>query len=442
MYEALELGGFESAAVVADFSSPEASVDVSVGIAGRDGVLPRLVMPATRKLTAASLLPDDYVLAVGGALTSASDWVDGLCGLIERLDPDIGDEYQRERAKVAREFGFDPQSDFLGNIVDDWAFGLTANADNRPAGALLFKLADADLFVAHLRNLVTAYRLPIETRVYADTEILIRADGGRPNVALAVHDGYLMVSNSAEILAGIIDARQQGRTIRASAKGPTTRKLVTSPAAVLASFNVARLAQLALAEDDFGDDEAGLVPTMERVAASQARITLAAKANPRALSFKVVFNGSMTVAARDFLTKSLAASWAAANEQSRRAVSMGNVRGIVAACQVYADRHKGEWPRSLGVLAAEGSIAPLQCRSPYDGSGPLSAEDVDRESFYIYRPGLSEQELRRAPELIVVAEPEIRRGQGAAFGFIDGHVEWITEPEAGRLLAQLRPHTR
>jgi prepilin-type processing-associated H-X9-DG protein len=41
-----------------------------------------------------------------------------------------------------------------------------------------------------------------------------------------------------------------------------------------------------------------------------------------------------------------------------------------------------------------------------------------------------------------VAESEIHRGQGAAFGFADGHVEWIVEPRAGELLAELRTAAR
>ncbi|MHC4091518.1 MAG: hypothetical protein ACYSVY_14810 [Planctomycetota bacterium] len=442
IFDALDLGTFESVGLAGDFSGAEGRLSISLGVADSDSVLPRLIAPLNRKLEAASLLPADYLVAVAGAMTSGSELAETVCDVMERIDPDIVDEYHAELAEVTREFGFDPQHDFLGNMVDEWAIGLTIDDEYEPRGVIVVKLADSDLFVAHLRNLITAYRLPVDTHVHRETEIICRADEGTPRVCLALLDNYLMVSNAAEAIAELVDTRTDGKTLATAHAPGSSAKLLSGPAAQVGYINVARLAQLALAEEDGYPDEAELLAFAQRVAKSDARIAVALTARPKLLRARFVLNESMTGVARGFLTQSIAASMAQARDQSKRAVSMGNIRSIVFSCQIHANAHKGAWPESLGQLAADGSVSLQHLASPYDATGPTSIEDADRLAFYVYRPGLTKDTIKDPSALVVVAESEIHRGQGAAFGFADGHVEWIVEPRAGELLAELRTAAR
>jgi len=155
-----------------------------------------------------------------------------------------------------------------------------------------------------------------------------------------------------------------------------------------------------------------------------------------------VLSESMTGVARGFLTQSIAASLVQGRDQSRRLVSGANIRGIIISCKIHANRHQGAWPETLGQLAADGSVSLQQFTSPYDGTGPTSIEEVDRLSFYLYRCGLNEKTIKDPSILVVAGEREVHRGQGANFGFADGHVEWIAEPRAGELLAELRAAAR
>ena len=82
----------------------------------------------------------------------------------------------------------------------------------------------------------------------------------------------------------------------------------------------------------------------------------------------------------------------------------------MTACMIHANDHKGDFPESLGQLAADGTITVEMCRSPYDGSGPESIEEVDQLSFYLYRSGLN---VKTADDrTVVLAECEIHKGRG------------------------------
>jgi len=442
IFDALDLDTFESIGLAGDFSGSEGEVSFSLGVADHDAVLPRLMAPVNRKLEAASFLPADYLVAVAGAMTSGSEVVETICDILQRIDPDIVEEYREELAEVTREFGFDPQHDFLGNMVDEWAVALTVDDQNELSGVILVKLADSDSFIAHLRNLITAYRLPIDTHVHRGTEILCRGDGGEPNICLAVLDDYLAVSNTAEAVADLVDARTDGKTLATVHAQGSTGRLLSGPVARVGYLNVARWAQLALAENDGDPEEAELVEFINRVANSDARIGVAVTTRPKLVRAGIVLSESMTGVARGFLTQSIAASLVQGRDQSRRLVSGANIRGIIISCKIHANRHQGAWPETLGQLAADGSVSLQQFTSPYDGTGPTSIEEVDRLSFYLYRCGLNEKTIKDPSILVVAGEREVHRGQGANFGFADGHVEWIAEPRAGELLAELRAAAR
>ena len=201
-------------------------------MADEKGRLLHLLLPTNGQSKAASMLPADTVAMLAGAMTDGSQTVDAVCDLLEAIDSDIVEEYQAELAEATAEFGFNPQHDFLGNMVDEWALGIGVDEERGgPQLVLLIKLADPDLFIRHLRNLETAYQLPIETVVHRDVEVFCATgteahrtnllgvdkpkiaefisgpEDGSPRLAMATLDGYLVVSPSPAAVVKVIDAQ-------------------------------------------------------------------------------------------------------------------------------------------------------------------------------------------------------------------------------------------
>jgi len=436
--ETLGLSSLEFAAVTADWSGAEAVVRAGVGVSDDQAAFLRFVSPASRRLEGVATLPANFMFAAGGAMTSAAEGMDEFCKLLERVDPDIVTEYRAELAEAASEFGFDPHRDFLGNFVDEWALGVTPTADGKPTGVLMLKLGDADVFRAQLQNLITAYSLPMERGIHGETEILCRADGESPNVCLAVTDRHLFLSNRADTIAAVLDARTEHKTVGDLAFGDKAGRMLSEPAVRVVHLNIAGLARFLLTEEEIPEDEAALLELVRTLADSQARVCAAVTTAPKLLSAQIVLNEAVARPALTLLAESAGASFRQAREQNRRVVSTSNIKGILSSCLIYANEHQGQWPASIGQLAADGSVAVSIFRSPYDGSGPTSIEDVDARSFYLYRPGLNNATLREPSSLVVLGERELRDGRGAYFGFADAHVEWVDEPRASQLLAELR----
>ncbi|MFH0983694.1 MAG: H-X9-DG-CTERM domain-containing protein, partial [Planctomycetota bacterium] len=136
---------------------------------------------------------------------------------------------------------------------------------------------------------------------------------------------------------------------------------------------------------------------------------------------------------------SIGASLARARELSKRAASAANLQGIVGAARVYSGEHKGQWPASLAELLQSGDISLETLRNPYDGTAPRMLADAERESYYVYRRNIPKGV---AATEVVAGEREIRRGEGANFAYADGHVEFVREPQASRLLAVLQAQSR
>jgi prepilin-type processing-associated H-X9-DG protein len=444
LFDAFGLGAFESVALTADWSGKTLSATLSVAVTDEQSGLAKLLVPVNRKIQAASMLPADCPAAWCGAMTNASDFVDRLGELLDAVDMDIVDEYRAELAEATREFGFDPQHDFLANLVDEWAVGVQVGEDDKPQLILVVKLADANLFQQHFQNLVTGYRLPIETTVYRGVQIVSRGDAGSPAVALAVIDDYLVIGGSTGQLVSAIEARAEGKTLDTSPGIKAVAGRLPSQVSSLGLLNIARFAQLALAEMDQSGNRADsmAVPVFERARGTDAAMGLAVTARPGMIVAEFALNESGTAVAVETVGESIAASLAESRYQSSRIVSMSRMKGIVTACLSHAEKHDCSFPSSLGDLVAQGLLSVEMFRSPYDGSGPTDSTEVDRMSFYLYQPGLNVSAMKQPSSTVVLVEREIHRERGANVAFADGHVEWIEEPQAGEIIAQVQHGAR
>lgn len=105
-----------------------------------------------------------------------------------------------------------------------------------------------------------------------------------------------------------------------------------------------------------------------------------------------------------------------AREQAKRVVSQTNLRGIGAACMIYANDNQEKYPPSLEVLIETGIMTEQMLHSPRDPAGGRS---------YVYIEGQSAAGDARN----VLAYEKLIDNEGTNVLFCDSHTEWM-KPEA------------
>jgi len=128
-----------------------------------------------------------------------------------------------------------------------------------------------------------------------------------------------------------------------------------------------------------------------------------------------------------------------AREIANRAVSGANIRGLLQSMLIYAQTSDGQFPKDLGVLVEVGMASPESLMNPrlgHEAPDDLATwEEIvqwaEENSDYVYiRP----EEGNRVAGHKIVLYAKIQRGieEGINIGFGDGHVEFMTWPEAAR----------
>jgi hypothetical protein len=115
-----------------------------------------------------------------------------------------------------------------------------------------------------------------------------------------------------------------------------------------------------------------------------------------------------------------------ARAAAERAASMNNIRQIMLAARLYADKHKDEWPPSLQVLLDQEFITTDRIlRNP---------RDPERAIGYVYlKP--SKKALQENTGIVVVYEAYDAWPAGGIWaGFADGHAQLMTDEAAFKKL--------
>jgi prepilin-type processing-associated H-X9-DG protein len=180
------------------------------------------------------------------------------------------------------------------------------------------------------------------------------------------------------------------------------------------------------------------VPPLVAMAKSKSAVALAVVPYEEAIAFDVVAENETVKQSIATLAHVVGASFQAARAQARRALCMAQMKSVLQGCMIYANDHKNQWPESLEVLAQSGILGDPQAAAkiladPYEEPG-----NTPTGVYYLYRPA---GDFRHSPQepgtYIVLSEPYVHDG-GACFGFADGHVEWIAEPQAEGRLSTMR----
>ncbi|NLW86462.1 MAG: hypothetical protein GXY38_06275 [Planctomycetes bacterium] len=98
--------------------------------------------------------------------------------------------------------------------------------------------------------------------------------------------------------------------------------------------------------------------------------------------------------------------------QALAAISLSEMRATITSIMCYMAEHEGQWPAGLQAVAADEQM--LKQTAAFDR--------------YVYlRPNVTCEELKNPSQQILVYDPVDEFGEGIAVGFVDGHVERITD---------------
>jgi prepilin-type processing-associated H-X9-DG protein len=441
LYSTLGLDRFESAAVSVQWSDERLGARVTIAVTDGDHGLPQLLASTNAAVQITRLLPADYTAFVRGALSNAAELSDVINRVLDGVDPDIVEEYAQECGEFRRDVGFDPKADFLANIVDEWVVGVRAGLEGQPSLVVALGLADPSLFDVHFSALTRAFGLEYAQVVYRDAVIRTTPPTASLRFSMGKIDRYVIFAREAQHVREVVDAWTDERTVASDRAFGSVARQLPAETAYFAFLNIAQLCRLGAAEARKSDEDfaelAEMSEALEKLSASEAGLGLAITSRPGAIDIDVQLAGDVDREARALLIKSVSISLEQSRTQARRVASMSNIRGIITACLIHAGDNKGAWPEAMSLLVRDGSCLIEQFQSPlYEQPVMLTVDNLDRESYYLYRPGTG-----LPPTEVVVCERELRYG-GANFGFVDGHVEWLEGPRAAELLVMMNREAR
>ncbi|MCK6485138.1 MAG: hypothetical protein L6R00_13500 [Phycisphaerae bacterium] len=425
------------------------SLDLSVSLAETGGGLARALLAAPSESRTLGLFPEDFTAVGRIGWPSAAAMMRGVYEALDCIAPEIGEEYRAELAEFRKETGVDYENDLTANLVGDAGFGVRVNfARPRPiAWAVVCPLADEARFAAQLDKLLAHFG--VEIRRFEHEGMDVRASVLRVPFAFTIASGRLMIADSADTLSELnVVPRAQSAALPQDKLLQTCLERLSSrnTAALMINIPALRTALGPLAamtgpmRPMLNDGAVGVALTSERgIARLRATWLLRGPGRPKPTGGKAPDAADADASAADpiellsLATQALTGSVSAAREQAKQTVSMSRMRGVGQALFIYAQEKKA-FPPDLAELVRRNMITIDMLASPYDDNAPRSLAEIGEKCGYIYRAGLTP---KSDPREIVLAERSVRNG-GAAFLFVDGHVEFIAEPRASELIGLIQ----
>lgn len=134
---------------------------------------------------------------------------------------------------------------------------------------------------------------------------------------------------------------------------------------------------------------------------------------------KQVVAGLSSAEVEKLVREEVPAAYAKAKEQARRVASMSNLRQLVVGVMMYSNDNRGRVPPDLAVL-----MQYIKNEAVY-----RNPRDPQRKDGYVYvKPPVDKiMQVKRPTERMIIYEAHDQWKDGLAVGFMDGHVEWITD---------------
>lgn len=382
-------------------------------------------------------LANDFPVVVRAGFSSLAGLPSAIYEITDEFDPTIREEYREDLATFQKETGVDFNGALLAQVTDECVIGIRPDfARQPPVGwVAVAPLNDASIASTAATKLATHYNLPMEDE---DRDGLIVHSSSAPSeFSWAVTTKRLIIGDSPRTVRDV--ARSAG------SRGKASRGLQSQITALGAKNQFAFIADIGLLKK-----QAPLLPVMagpnfgplltggflgaslsqeDRFAHLKIRWELVAPVRKDESETRA--DNATTVVATTVLEM-----LANARTAAQRTIGMARIRGLCMAVNVYTESHQGAFPDSLETLLRDpAQIATLELlRNPYTDEGPDTIEEVAEYSHILFRNGL---QTPVDPQEIIFGERSVaRKGQtpGANFGFADGHVEFIEEPDASRLI--------
>jgi len=128
-----------------------------------------------------------------------------------------------------------------------------------------------------------------------------------------------------------------------------------------------------------------------------------------------------------------------ARETANRVKCAANMKAIGNALLLYANENRGMYPPDFQTLINTEDITfdSFVCPSSSDTrANQMSDLSTRGHLSYVYIPGLNSRAT--ADQVIVYEHIEDHDADGANFLFGDGHVDWLSKPQAQSFIAQLQ----
>lgn len=423
LWEALQLDRVETLTLVEWGDKTGRRLDLAVQLTEVDAGPWRFLAPEPTELSLARFFPPRTSLLINGSLPSGVDRAEDVMAFAQRIDSAIAQEYRQELVDFQRETSLDFEKDLLANFGPEWALGGRVTRDGFSEMLLVVGIRDEQSWQAHYQSLRKTFKLESNTMPYSGYAIH-RAQRAYGPLSFSFVQGALLVAAEPETIARAIDAASSDASLRSTDGYAGIARVLPRK---LSNIVYVDLPVILRAAGAF--DEARTGADRRALAALDRPGALAFSRNDSLVTAQFAFAGEEDISIVGTAAASIAASIRQAREQRQRVFSMSQLKGIATSCLMYAQHHKNQMPDSLDDLVADGSLTPDMLLTPYD--------PPEGGKQYLYRNVGDVNYVSNRSEVVIACEPTVRNG-GAAFVFADGHVEWIPDPRASALIAEVR----
>jgi prepilin-type processing-associated H-X9-DG protein len=440
------------------------------------------------KLGEATPLPPDALKVAPKSSTYVAAARADLAGLvgairegIRQFDANAGQQVDAIFGQLAQVLGMDVQKDLLGALGDQWVVYTDPNTGGYGfvGTVIVNKLADAARAEQSFSRLEQFLNQVIAQNL-RDEKITISFQTRQAgNLTLhylavplvtptwAIRDGNLYFALYPQPVTVAADfVSKKGPSILENESYQAMRKrLGVENADGVQFYDLPRMAPMTYGEwvaisrlVGFGDlfgvkSPLLLLPPMDKLLAELTPAGAVSWQDPAGFHLRSVspFPGS-TILATDPLSAYMSSAGPAlslsillpslsrARETANRVKSGSNLRQIGMGVMLYANENNGACPPDLGTilktqdLNAGAFVAPQSGKPVPPGTPDQLAGWVNQNADYVYLGKGKKMSDLRPDQPLAYEKFELGRGQGVNVLFGDGHVEWMSMPEATRVL--------
>jgi len=395
--------------------------------------------------TTLGILPDDFFAVGRIGFNSGASIVDGIYQITDTFDPAIAEEYRTEIAEFKNETGVNFTTEVLGGLSGEAVFGARVDFMKRPpiAWTVVCPLGEPERFADSVAKLEKYYGLKAATVPIGELPVRFVQDGGP--IAWAIHDKRLIVAESPQTVGEIAKVdpksvsgepkRDNLRDCRKALGGGEQFCLLVDIEQFFEKAPIGAMMLGASGTKLLRGSNVGLsFSTRQHV----AELNVCWSRNRKSADADVVSPDEPAEGdtfEMEALVSTLVEATGRGRDAAERTLVMANMRAVGQGLHLWAAEHKNQFPDDLSELVNDGLVTLAMFAKPGDESGPLRVEDIATLGNVIYRPGLSST---ADPREILLAEKIDANAAGANFLFVDGHVEYVPEPEAGELIEKIK----